>query len=100
MEINLNNPEELTFENVALLIGSKDDSEHRQIRVSKEGIASLSDDFGNTNSDNLIYRIETFCAGNGYTGAAAAKNEDWVSKVLEILREEGLGQKGSTSPMA
>lgn len=97
--IDLNTPSNITAENVALLLASKDDSKHRQIRVSKKGIATLSDDVGNKNTEGVIFRIETFCAGNGYTGAEAAKDDHWVGKVTKCLKEKGLGQEDSYCDM-
>ena len=46
MQIGLKDPSQLTLDNVRALIASKDDSEHRQLRVSKSGIAYLSDAVG------------------------------------------------------
>ena len=87
MQINLNNPSELTLENVAKLLASKDDSEHRQLRVSKNGVAFLSDEVGNINTDGLATRFETWCVNNGYCGEEAAKDEGWVKKVHKMLSE-------------
>lgn len=97
--INLNIPSNITTENVALLLASKDDSKNRQIRVSKEGIATLSNDCGNKNTEGVIFRIETFCAGNGYTGVEAAKDDHWVGKITKCLKEKGLGQEDSYCDM-
>lgn len=41
--IDLNDPSELNAESVSRLLGSRDDSRHRQLRVSAGGIAYLSD---------------------------------------------------------
>lgn len=85
--IDLNDPEQFTAENVAKLIGSKDDSEHRQVRVTKEGIAYLSDVVGNIAVEGLAFRLETWTYGKGYVGQDAAQDEEWVETVLEQLRE-------------
>lgn len=85
MEIDLTNQKNLTIDNVKLLIASKDDSVPRQLRVSKKGIAFLSDEIGNINISDLICRFETWDAGNGYTGLSAASDEVWVQKVFNML---------------
>ncbi|MBC54496.1 MAG: hypothetical protein CMQ34_11745 [Gammaproteobacteria bacterium] len=87
MKVNLEDPDSFTLENVRKLIASKDDSEHRQIRVTKTGVAFLSDEVGNINTDGLAFRLETFSAGNGYTGEEASKDEDWVKRVYKALSD-------------
>ncbi|MCE7517174.1 hypothetical protein LZG37_03410 [Halomonas titanicae] len=87
MEIDLNNPSEFTMDNVAKLVGSKDDSQHRQLRVTSGGIAFLSDEVGNVNTGGLAFRFETWGAGNSYCGSDAAADSEWVSKVYGWLSE-------------
>ena len=53
MQIDLNNSSDFTLENVAKLIASKDDSEHRQLRVTLAGKAYISDEVGNVNIQGL-----------------------------------------------
>ena len=86
MQIDLNNPEEFTFENVRELLASKDDSQSRQLRVSKDGIAYLSDVCGNRETENLHCRLETWCAGNDYTGPNAAADDTWVARIHTVLK--------------
>lgn len=74
-----------TVDDVRRLIASKDDSQARQIRVTKEGIAFLSDAVGSRDLDNILFRLETLDAGNGYTGVSAAKDDNWVRFVHERL---------------
>lgn len=85
MQIYLNNPLDFTIQNVATLIASKDDSEHRQLRVTNAGIAYLSDIVGNQNITGLAFRLETWCAGNNYVGIAASQDNDWVSRIYNVL---------------
>lgn len=73
-------------DDVRKLIASKDDSVHRQLRVTKKGVAFISDKVGSEDTDDLIFRLETFCAGNSYTGEAAAADTHWVSKIHEVLK--------------
>lgn len=87
MQIDLTDPNALTMESVAALIASKDDSQHRQVRVSKNGIAYLSDDVGLANLDGVLFRLETYDAGNDYVGENAAKDEKHVRTVYERIRE-------------
>lgn len=86
-QIDLKDPQQLTAANVARLIGSKDDSAHRQLRVSKDGIAYLSDVVGNNDTQGLAFRAETWVRGNDYVGVDAAQDPEWVKTVLEMLRK-------------
>ncbi len=45
LEIDLTTSENITIDAVRALIASKDESEHRQLRVSDAGVACLSADF-------------------------------------------------------
>jgi hypothetical protein len=95
MNIDLKNPNALTLASVRDLIGSKDDSQHRQLRVTSDGIAFLSDDVAADKLDNILFRFETWIAGNGYCGAAAAADDDWVREVYEDLRSNWPEPKSS-----
>lgn len=88
MELDLNTEENLTIENVAKLLASKDDSQDRQLRVTSDGVAYLSDEVGNINTNGLLFRLETWDAGNGYVGAEAAKDEKWVKRIYECLSKQ------------
>ncbi len=55
MQIDLKEAGALTLENVRRLIASKDDSRPRQLRVTLDGKAFLSDDYGNKNIDDLLF---------------------------------------------
>lgn len=87
MQIDLNQP--FTTNDVAQLLAFKDDSQRRQLRVTQNGIAFLSGEIGNTNIYGLAFRLETWLSGNGYTGAEAASDPDWVKKVENVLRTIG-----------
>jgi hypothetical protein len=86
MQIDLNDPQDFTLDNVRKLIASKDDSANRQIRVTKAGVAYLSDVVGNQETDDLAFRIETLIRGNGYTGAEAAADDSWVRRIYNALQ--------------
>jgi hypothetical protein len=85
MEIDLNVPNALTLEAVRKLIASKDDSQHRQLRVTTSGKAFLSDDCGSVNLSGILFRLETWCAGNDYCGSNAAQDEKWVKTIFKII---------------
>lgn len=73
---------------VRTLIGSANDKTHTQLRVTKHGIAFISaTDVGSKNINDLAFRLETWSAGNGYVGFAAAKNELWCERILKVLQE-------------
>ena len=96
-QIDLNNPEDLTLESVAALIASKDDSEHRQLRVTKDGIAYLSDEVGGSNVDGLAFYLETWSAGGDYVGQKASQDEKWVQRVYNCLKKHWPAQSDSPS---
>lgn len=85
MTLDLNQP--FTTQDVASLLGSKDDSQNRQLRVTTAGIASLSDDVGNRNLNGVAFRFETWDRGNGYVGAKAAADPKWVGRIEAALRK-------------
>lgn len=85
MSLDLTKP--FTNQDVANLLASKDDTQHRQLRVTKAGMAYLSDDVGNIDTDGLSFRLETWLAGNGYTGSGAATNTGFVATIERVLRD-------------
>lgn len=93
--IDLKDSTQLSYESVSKLIGSVTDAKHWQLRVTKDGVAYLSDVVGADDIDNLSFRMETWCAGNNYVGFQAAHDEVWVKKVLKDLRENWPKPKSS-----
>lgn len=85
MELDLNKP--YTTADVAALIASKDDSEHRQLRVTTDGKAYLSDTFAVESWPGHAFVFETFVAGNDYVGPNAAKDTEWVERIERSLRD-------------
>ncbi len=85
--IDLNDPSQLTQENVSKLIGSVTDDRHWQLRVREDGIAYLSDVVGNNQLDGLAFRLETWCASNGHVGFQAAHDKSWVNEVYRDLKQ-------------
>ena len=84
MILNLNS--QYTKADVAALLASKDDSQHRQLRVNINGGAYLSDDIGNRQLQGVAFRLETWDAGNDYVGSKAASNAAFVSRIEKVLR--------------
>jgi hypothetical protein len=87
MQIDLKVQGALTLEAVRGLVASKDDSHPRQLRVTKDGIAYLSDKVGADDIQGLAFRLETWDAGNGYCGTDAAADDKWVKQVFTNLQE-------------
>lgn len=85
MEINLNDPNDFTKENIKKLIASENDSVHTQFRVTNKGVLFLSKDVGNQNLEGIVFRIETNCAGNGYVGEKASMDENWVNRIYTVF---------------
>jgi hypothetical protein len=93
--IDLNDPAQVTLENVALLLASVNDDRNWQLRTTVQGIAYLSETVGNLELDGLAFRLETWLAGNGYVGTAASQDQDWVGRVLEVLQRNWPNPAGS-----
>ena len=87
LELNLNDPKQFTLDNVRSLIASKDDSQDRQLRVTKLGIAYLSDVVGADDIDDILFRFETWDAGNDYAGINASKNDKHVFSIYNALQK-------------
>jgi hypothetical protein len=88
VQINLNNPEDLTQAAVRELLASASDDEHTQLRVTKEGIAYISSGIvGGVDIDGLLFRLETWSKSSGYVGIVAASDEVWVMQIFNALKE-------------
>lgn len=88
VQIDLNNPDALTFEAVRQLLASASDDVHTQLRVTRAGIAYISSGVvGGADIDGLLFRLETWAAGSGYVGRVAASDEVWVTQILNALRQ-------------
>ncbi|HCT04364.1 MULTISPECIES: hypothetical protein [unclassified Pseudomonas] len=89
MQIDLNNPENLTLATVRQLIASASDDEHAQLRVTKAGIAYLSSGraVGGVEIEGLLFRLETWAKGSGYVGNVAASDEVWVTQIFNALKQ-------------
>jgi hypothetical protein len=86
MEIDLSNANDLTLESVKCLVASGTDDTDTQLRVTSNGVVFLSKTVGNIDIDGLAFRLETWIAGNGYVGKAAAEDLEWVEKIYECVK--------------
>ena len=89
MQIDLNNPDNLSLAAVRQLIASASDDEHAQLRVTKAGIAYISSGraVGGVEIEGLLFRLETWAKGSGYVGNVAASDEVWVTQILNALTQ-------------
>ena len=60
MQIDLNTPEQLTPQQVRQLLAEGNDRIHNQLRVTRGGIAYLSQITGGRELDGLLFRLETW----------------------------------------
>ena len=87
MEIDLKKPGALNRQAVRQLIASVNDSTNVQLRVTLDGIAYISTTYvGNQRTEGLLFRMETWCAGNDYVGLQPASDDSWVDQVYNDLK--------------
>jgi hypothetical protein len=87
MRINLNDPKEFTIENFRKLIASEDDSASTQICVSTDGYLFLSREIGCENLSNILFRLESFCESCGNVGIEASKDDIWITRLFNAVKE-------------
>lgn len=95
MQIDLNDPSQLTRQKIGDLIASGDDRTHTQLRVTDAGIAYLSDAVGTQQLNGVAFRLETFAAGNDYVGQAASQDSEWIERLYRVLKENWPNPKTS-----
>lgn len=87
VQIHLNTPDGLTLEAVRQLLASASDDKHTQLRVTKGGVAYISSGVvGGTDTEDLLFRLETWAKGSGYVGAVAASDAVWVMQIFNALK--------------
>lgn len=86
MQLDLKDPAAFALDGIRNLIASKNDSQNSQLRVTKDGIAFLSNQVGADNIDGLAFRFETWGTGNDCCGPNAAANAGWVKTVYRHLK--------------
>lgn len=88
MQIDLNNPDNLTQDAVRQMLAAASDEVHTQLRVTRSGLAYISSGVvGGAQIDDLLFRLETWAAGSGYVGKVAAADEVWVMQVFNALKQ-------------
>lgn len=87
MTINLTKPGEPTLASVRALLASHPDTRDCQLRVTTEGVAYLSDVTGAEELDGILFRLETWDSLNRCFGPEGAADEAWVSRVLQVLKD-------------
>ena len=87
MQIDLNDPDQFTLEQVRRLIASGNGARHTQLRVNRAGLAWLSEVVGGQQLEGLRFRLETWAAGSGYVGKVAASDEVWVTQIYNALKQ-------------
>jgi hypothetical protein len=87
-----------TIHDLKEMIAMGDDSHDNQIRVTKSGEIYLSQDIvAAVAIDNLMFRFETFDAGNDYVGVKAAEDEKYIDRLYRtIMKRLEKGEKGQT----
>ncbi len=76
----------ITLEQFRMLIACGNDSHNNQIRVTKSGMAYLSEDIvGSEQLDDVALSFETFSAHNGYVGVKAAEDSSHVIPLYYAL---------------
>lgn len=95
MKINLNDPQDFTKDNLKKLIASEDDSVNTQFRVDSKGFLFLSEDVGNSNLEDIVFRLETNVSGNDYVGIKASEDDGWVDRIFQVISQNWPNPKGS-----
>jgi hypothetical protein len=86
MYLDLTHPGEPSLASVRRLLAEGNDRMHCQLRVSDAGLAWLSTDaIGGQAITGLRFRLETWAAGSGCVGPAAAEDDAWVAKIQQAL---------------
>ena len=83
---------DLTAENCAVLFSEADDSNHNQLRVTKNGYVFISKTTGAEDLSNCLFRWETFCDFNDYVGPRAASDSEYIEeqfKEIKLAWEKG-----------
>lgn len=87
MPIDLTHPGELSLATVRQLLAEGNNGAHCQLRVNNAGLAWLSTSaIGGQAITGLRFRLETWAAGSGCVGPAAAEDDAWVAKIHAVLQ--------------
>ena len=86
MQLDLNS-RSFTLDGVRKLLASKEDSVDCQLRVTKDGIAYLSDIVDATGKEDLSFRLESWDEEHNYVGQAASEDDEWVARIYNCLKK-------------
>jgi hypothetical protein len=88
MQINLNDPEEFTFDNVRKLLASGRNDQDVQIRIRNDGTVYLSYATEVTDKTDMAFHLETMDAYNDFIGpqAPAVREPVHVAQVFYCLQ--------------
>lgn len=87
MNLDLTLPGEPSLASVRRLLAHGNDRVHSQLRVTTAGIAWLSTSaVGGQALEGVYFRLETWAAGSGCVGQAAAEDDAWVMKIQQALQ--------------
>jgi len=87
LKLNLNDSEQFTIEGVRNLIASVDDSVDRQLRITLDGYAVITDHDGPEDMELYASRSGTWEAGNSYCGATAALDTERMEYIYQVLMQ-------------
>ncbi|MCD8237347.1 MAG: hypothetical protein LUD00_12050 [Prevotellaceae bacterium] len=87
-----------TKEDLIEMLSNGDDGHRNQIRVSEDGIIYLSQDVvGAERLNGVLFRFETFEAGNDYVGSKVAANNEYTDRLYRtIMKRWEQGKNGSS----
>jgi len=86
-KLNLNDPEQFTIEGVRKLIASVDNSADRQLRITLDGYAVITDHDGPEDMEFYVARSGTWEADNGNCGEIAALDTDRMEYIHQVLMQ-------------
>lgn len=87
MRIKVSDPSDFTIENVRKLILLGNDNVTTQFRVTKDGFFFLAENPNTEGLENILFRLESNGAGNGYVGQNGAQDEMWVKRIYDTIKE-------------
>ena len=77
----------MTESDVRQMIANGDDSRDNQIRCTLDGQVFLANGWGRpTDSDQLLFYFETFCAGTNHVGTEAADDDAYIGRIYRTIK--------------
>lgn len=84
-KLNLNDPDQFTIEGVRELIASVDDSVDRQLRITLDGYAVITDHDGPDDMECYASRTNTWNADCANSGPIAALDTERMEQIYRVL---------------